>query len=87
MSLTKERFEQPAPRLVPPRAYRRFLHPFVLRRVTPSTRRLLERNEVYFPYFAMRVRFDDRRLGPGPRVESYFHRLVRYAQAAGWGRR
>ena len=29
MSLTKERFEQPAPRLVPPRAYRRLLHPFV----------------------------------------------------------
>jgi hypothetical protein len=43
--------------------------------------------EVYFPYFSMRVRFDDHRLGPGPRVEAYFHRLVRYAQAVGWGRR
>ena len=32
--------------------------------------------EVYFPYFSMRVRFDDRRLGPGPPVEGYFHRLV-----------
>ena len=51
----------PAPRLVPPRAYRRFLHPLVLRRVAPSTRRLLERSEVYFPYFAMRVRYDDAR--------------------------
>jgi hypothetical protein len=42
--------------------------------------------EVYFPYFSMRVRFDDRRLGPGPRVERYFHRLVRYAERARWGR-
>ena len=42
--------------------------------------------EVYFPYFAMRVRFDDSRLGPGPKVERYFHRLVRYAERARWGR-
>ena len=45
----------------------------------------LRRMEVYFPYFAMRVRFDDRRLGPGPRVEGYFHRLVRYAAGGGLG--
>jgi thioester reductase-like protein len=94
MSLTKERFEQPAPRLVPPRAYRRFLHPFVLRRVTPSTRRLLERNEVYFPYFAMRVRYDDARaralLEPmgiaAPRLEDYFGRIIEFARAARWGK-
>ena len=61
--MTQERFERPAPRLVSPRAYRRFLHPFVLRRVAPSTRRLLERNEVYFPYFDMRVRFAAARAG------------------------
>jgi hypothetical protein len=65
-----------------PRLYRRWVHPWLRRRY-----RGLRRMEVYFPYFAMRVRFDDRRLGPGPRVEDYFHRLVRYAQAAGWGRR
>jgi long-chain acyl-CoA synthetase len=70
------------PAVVPPRLYRRWVHPW-LRRKYGGLRRM----EVYFPYFAMRVRFDDRRLGPGPRVESYFHRLVRYAQAAGWGRR
>jgi hypothetical protein len=34
----------------------------------------------------MRVRFDDRGLGPGPPVEAYFHRLVEFAQRAGWGR-
>ena len=30
-------------------------------RAAPSTRRMLERSEVYFPYFAMRLRFDDAR--------------------------
>jgi thioester reductase-like protein len=70
------------PTVLPPRVYRRWVHPWLCRKY-----RGLRRMEVYFPYFAMRVRFDDRRLGPGPRVESYFHRLVRYAQAAGWGRR
>jgi thioester reductase-like protein len=70
------------PAVLPPRLYHRWVHPWLRRKY-----RGLRRMEVYFPYFAMRVRFDDRRLGPGPRVEDYFHRLVRYAQAAGWGRR
>jgi thioester reductase-like protein len=95
MSLTTERFERSAPRLVPPRAYRRFLHPFVLRRVAPSRRRVLERSEVYFPYFAMRVRYDDARaralLEPmgiaAPRLEDYFERIVEFARAARWGKR
>jgi hypothetical protein len=42
--------------------------------------------EVYFPYFAMRVRFDDRRLGPGPPIERYFGRLIAFAEASRWGR-
>jgi hypothetical protein len=46
----------------------------------------VRRMEVYFPYFSMRVRFDDRRLGPAPPVESYFHRLVEFAERARWGR-
>ncbi|HEX6742696.1 MAG TPA: SDR family oxidoreductase [Solirubrobacteraceae bacterium] len=94
MSLTTERFERPAPRLVPPRAYRRFLHPLVLRRAAPSTRRVLERSEVYFPYFAMRLRYDDARaralLEPmgiaAPRLEDYFERIVEFARAARWGK-
>jgi thioester reductase-like protein len=69
------------PAVLPPRLYRRWLHP-LLRRRNPGLRRM----EAYFPYFAMRVRFDDRRLGPGPWVERYFHRLVRYAERARWGR-
>jgi thioester reductase-like protein len=82
LEMSSEQLGRAEPAVLPPRLYRRWLHPWLRRRY-----RGLRRMEVYFPYFAMRVRFDDRRLGPGPPVEGYFHRLVRYAQAAGWGRR
>jgi thioester reductase-like protein len=82
LEMSSEELGRAAPAVLSPRLYRRWVHPWMRRKY-----RGLRRMEVYFPYFAMRVRFDDRRLGPGPRVESYFHRLVRYAQAAGWGRR
>jgi thioester reductase-like protein len=81
LQLSSTELERPEPVVLPPRLYRRWLHP-LLRRRNPRLRRM----EVYFPYFSMRVRFDDRRLGPGPRVERYFHRLVRYAERARWGR-
>jgi thioester reductase-like protein len=81
LELSSEQLGRREPTVLPPRLYRRWLHP-LLRRRDPRLRRM----EVYFPYFAMRVRFDDRRLGPGPRVERYFHRLVRYAERARWGR-
>jgi long-chain acyl-CoA synthetase len=82
LEMSSEQLGRSKPTVLPPRLYRRWIHPWLRRRY-----RGLRRMEVYFPYFAMRVRFDDRRLGPGPPVESYFHRLVRYAQKAGWGRR
>jgi long-chain acyl-CoA synthetase len=82
LEMSSEELGRAKPAVLPPRLYRRWVHPWLRRKY-----RALRRMEVYFPYFAMRVRFDDRRLGPGPRVESYFHRLVRYAQAARWGRR
>jgi thioester reductase-like protein len=82
LEMSSDELGRPEPAVLPPRLYRRWVHPW-LRRKYQGLRRM----EVYFPYFSMRVRFDDRRLGPGPRVESYFHRLVRYAQAVGWGRR
>jgi thioester reductase-like protein len=81
LELSSEHLGRREPAVLPPRLYRRWLHPF-LRRRDPRLRRM----EVYFPYFAMRVRFDDRRLGPGPRVERYFDKLVRYAERARWGR-
>jgi long-chain acyl-CoA synthetase len=82
LELSAEELGRPEPRVLSPSLYRRWVHPWLRRRY-----RGLRRIEVYFPYFSMRVRFDDRRLGPGPKVEGYFHRLVRYAEAAGWGRR
>jgi thioester reductase-like protein len=82
LEMSSEELGRSQPTVLSPRLYRRWVHPWLRRKY-----RGLRRMEVYFPYFAMRVRFDDRRLGPGPRVEGYFHRLVRYAQAAGWGRR
>ena len=81
LELSSDELERPKPVVLPPRLYRRWLHP-LLRRRNPRLRKM----EIYFPYFSMRVRFDDRRLGPGPRVERYFHRLVRYAERARWGR-
>jgi hypothetical protein len=52
------------------------------------------RSEVYFPYFSLDLRFDDRRarglLDPlGIRatpVGEYFDTLIDFAEAAGWGR-
>jgi thioester reductase-like protein len=82
LDLSSEELGRSKPTVLPPALYRRWIHPW-LRRRYPTLRRM----EVYFPYFAMRVRFDDRHLGPGPKVERYFHRLVRYAERARWGRR
>ena len=81
LDLASAHFDRSPPTVLPPLAYRRLLHP-ILRRRKPALRKM----EVYFPYFAMDVRFDDRRLGPAPRVEGYFGRLLDYAQAARWGR-
>lgn len=81
LELASARLGRKAPAVLPPTAYRRLLHPW-LRRKYSGVRRM----EVYFPYFSMRVRFDDRRLGPAPPVEGYFHRLVDFAERARWGR-
>jgi long-chain acyl-CoA synthetase len=92
--LAARRFDRPTPRLVPPRTYRAILHPLMLRRGDPQTRRRLERSEVYFPYFSLDLRFDDRNaralLDPlgiraTPIVE-YFDALIDFAEAARWGR-
>ena len=82
LDLAGEHLGRRPPAVVPPGAYRRLVHP-LLRRNRPGLRKM----EVYFPYFSMRVRFDDRKLGPAPPVEGYFGRLIQFAQAARWGRR
>jgi hypothetical protein len=75
--------------------YRRLVHPVLMRILPRRSRRALARSEVFFPYFTMRVAFDDRnaraRLEPrGIRarsVERYLGRLIDFARAADWGRR
>jgi thioester reductase-like protein len=92
--LAARRFERRAPRLVPPRIYRSALHPLILRRADPNTRRRLVRSEAYFPYFSLDLRFDDHHarelLDPlGIRatpLREYFDTLVDFAEAAHWGR-
>jgi thioester reductase-like protein len=92
--LAARRFGRRAPRLVPPSIYRSALHPLILRRADPDTRRRLVRSEVYFPYFALDLRFDDHRarelldplgIGATP-VREYFDTMIDFAEAAHWGR-
>ena len=92
--IAARRFDRPTPRLVSPRVYRAILHPLMLRRGDQQARRRLERSEVYFPYFSLDLRFDDRgaralldplAIRATPIVE-YFDALIDFAEAAGWGR-
>jgi long-chain acyl-CoA synthetase len=84
--------ERKPPRIVPPRLYRRLLHPLLTRTGSDRRRRGLARAEVFFPYFTMRVRFDDRRarqrLVPhgieAPPVEQYLDKLMDFARRADW---
>ena len=86
---------RPAPRVLPPSLYRRLVHPILVRRGNERRRRALRRTETFFPYFTMRVRYDDTRarktlrplgISPPP-LRSYFDRLMDFARAAEWGRR
>lgn len=82
------------PRVVPPPLYRRLAHPVLLRRASERGRKALEASEVFFPYFAMRVRYDTINASTGlagtgvrvPRLCDYFERLMDFAVAADWGR-
>lgn len=89
-------FGRPAPRLIEPSLYRRVVHPLLIHAARDERyRRALTRSEVFFPYFATRVAYDDRRArvalrGAGIRptpLRTYFDRLVEFALAADWGRR
>jgi thioester reductase-like protein len=87
-------FETPPPRLIPPRIYRRAVHPILVRTGSERRRRALRRSEAFFPYFDVRTRYEDREtreaLAPqleAPPLGSYFDRLMDFAVAADWGRR
>jgi thioester reductase-like protein len=89
-------FRRPPPRLIEPAVYRSVVHPLLVRASRDERyQRALERSEVFFPYFATRVRYDDRRsrvalcaagIRPPP-LRHYFDRLVEFALASEWGRR
>jgi thioester reductase-like protein len=93
-ALASAHFGRPMPRLLPPTVYRTVVHPLVLRRSPRKARRVLKRSEVYFPYFSLNVRFDDRRarnllapLGIRPAtLDRHFGRLLDFAEAARWGK-
>jgi thioester reductase-like protein len=89
-------FERPAPRLIDPTVYRRVVHPLLVRTSRDERfRRMLRRSEVFFPYFAARAHYDNRRarvalhsdgISAAP-LHDYFDQLVEFALAADWGRR
>jgi thioester reductase-like protein len=87
--------ERPPARVLPPPLYKSVVHPLLLRRANPAQRRWLERGEVFFPYFASRLRFDVSAARAGlepieirvPRVDAYLDRLLEFAVRANWGRR
>ena len=95
VDLASAYFRRRAPRLLPPELYRRLVHPALLRLTKGRQRKALERTETLFPYFAMRVRFDNRRTAArlrragleAPHVDGYLHRLLDFAVASRWGRR
>ncbi len=89
-------FKRPVPRLIEPWLYRRMVHPLLLSAAGDERgRRALTRSELFFPYFAMQVGFDDRRSRVALRgtgiattpLRTYFDRLIQFALAAEWGQR
>ena len=95
IELTSAHLGRPAPRTFPPALYRRVIHPLLVRSGSEGRRRALRHSEAYFPYFSMRVRYDDslargslvERGIEAPLLRSYFGRLVEFALRTAWGRR
>jgi thioester reductase-like protein len=91
IDLAAARFEVPAPEIVDPQV----IEDALTRPMGDAQRRALEQARIFFPYFRLGVRFDDRwargRLAPaGVAAEplcGYFDTLIDFAQRAAWGRR
>jgi long-chain acyl-CoA synthetase len=89
IELAARRFGVPAPEIVAPR----LLDDALATPMTGPQRDALERARVYFPYFSLGVRFDDRWtrqvLAPvgvcTEPLDGYFDTLMDYAQGAAWG--
>ncbi|MCW2983481.1 MAG: hypothetical protein JWR63_1051 [Conexibacter sp.] len=91
IDLAAARFGVPPPAIVDPSV----IDDALQRPMTPAQRRALEQARVYFPYFRLGVRFDDRWaraiLEPAGVItdplSDYFDTLMDYAQDAAWGAR
>jgi hypothetical protein len=67
----------------------------VLRRAGERARKALRASEIYFPYFSLRMRFDDRRAGEllepagiaATPIAEHFDTMIDFAERAKWGRR
>lgn len=90
IDLAAARFGVPEPAIVDPRV----IDEALARPLSASQRRALEQARVYFPYFRLGVRFDDRwargilepaGVAAAP-LPTYFDTLMDYAQRAAWGR-
>ena len=90
IELASRRFGVPEPVVVPPERLA-----LALAAPLPEAQRgALDRARVYFPYFGLRLRFDDHQtrgllapagVRPAP-LSAYFDRLMDYAERARWGR-
>jgi len=93
IELSADRLERRKPTVIPPTLFKSVVYPVL--RGRGSVGRGLERSSVFFPYFSMHVKYDNEqarhRLEPAgitaPPIESYFDRLLDFAQASEWGRR
>jgi long-chain acyl-CoA synthetase len=91
IALAAERFGVPAPEIVDPRV----IDEALARPLGEAQRRAMEQARIFFPYFRLGVRFDDRwaRGILAPRgvaaepLAAYFDTLIDYAQRAAWGAR
>lgn len=94
LELSSGYFGRRRPRVLPPSAYRRVVHPLLLRRGDERRRKAVAASEVFFPYFAMRVHYDTANARAGlagtgvevPLLRDYFGRLMDFAVAAEWGK-
>jgi thioester reductase-like protein len=91
IDLAAARFGVPAPEIVDPAV----IDEALARPLSAQARRALEQARVYFPYFRLGVRFDDRwargALAPAgvatEPLSGYFDTLIDFAQQAAWGGR
>jgi thioester reductase-like protein len=95
MDMTRRHFDRSPPKVINPTLYRWLIHPLLRRRAKGVQRKALEQSLAYFPYFWMRVVYDDQNaraaLEPAgvsmSPLEHYFDRLIDFANATRWGRR